>query len=412
MIKLFTLFISSVCILVCLATTNVFAQTSINTDSLLREAQQSAAQKNYELARKQADMVISLAPDYTDAYILIGQTFAWEGNYDAARAKLIPLLETDNSKATVLQVLSSVELWAGQYAKSIFYADQALAVSPASETLYLTKISALRELKSFSAALDVAKIGLKYNPDAPQLNKVFIQLKQLSFKHELSVDYQYTIFDQDIPNWSLGTVQYTNKSKNVDINAKVNVAARFDIRGLQGEIDLWPRFNDKTYAYLNVGFSESVLFPQLRTGAEIYRAFPKHTEASIGFRKLMYTHSTVWLYTGHIGKYIQKYWVGFRPFFQYNNNEWNTTGILQLKRYFRESDEFVGISLSKGSTPLMQVALTEINRLDANKIAFDGQVRVGLRALVGGTLQYEHESYEQNQKRNRFTSGLTLKIKF
>lgn len=391
---------------------SLHAQTIINTDSLLRLAQQSAVQKNYDLARQQASRVLQISPDYTDAAILIGQSYAWEQKFDEARKSLIPLLDKPEAKIATLQALASVELWDNNPEKSLLYTNSALALDSKSIELLLIKAYALRELERYSEAKIVVSNAIKSHGEDQRFIDLSNALQKLTFQNSLSLDYQFTTFNQDTPDWHLSTLQYSRILSIGTLNTKINFAERFNNSGLQGEIDFWPRLTEKTYAYLNAGLSNSELFPSFRAGAEVYRILPFQMEASAGFRTLIYPGETVWLYTGHIGKYIQKYWIGFRPFLQQQQTEWNTTGTLQIKRYFRGSDEFISLFLSKGSTPLTQVALSEINRLDASKIGAEGQARLGTNFLIGTSIQFERESYAPAQKRNRFTTGLSLQYQF
>ncbi|MFD2515341.1 YaiO family outer membrane beta-barrel protein [Pontibacter locisalis] len=412
--KLLHFFLCSTAILFLLLTfpgiTN--AQAGLNTDSLMQVAQQLVVQKKYENARKQARKVLEQAPEYTDAALLIGRTYAWEKNYDSARVVLVPLLQTASSKEEVLLVLSSVELWAGEAKSSLLYAEQGLSVAPGSPDLALAKVLALRDLQKYKEATAFIHTALKNTPTDERLLDLQNQLADLSRSNQLGISFQLTSFDQDISNWQLGTIQYTRKTAKATFAGKINYAERFGKKALQAELEAWPRLNEKTYAYLSVGASDSEIFPAYRAGAELYRILPHQMEASLGLRTLAFEQETVLLYTGHFGVYFHKYWAAFRPFVQFQHSNWQATGILQVRRYFRHSDEFVSLSLSKGSTPSEQVALQEIKRLDASRIGLEGQIRLGSRYLLGGLMQYEKEEYAENSTRNRFTSGLSFHYKF
>ncbi|WP_439883337.1 YaiO family outer membrane beta-barrel protein [Pontibacter sp. MBLB2868] len=411
----YTLFILFSLVLSCVLALpgSAYAQSpAVNTDSLMQEAQQYAAAKKYTKARQLARQVLNIAPEYADASLLIGRTYAWESDYDSARAALIPLLNSPALQEQAFSVLASVELWAANPGASLEYAEQGLENAPNSTSLSITKALALRDLRRYKEAIAFTQAALEKFPSNPDLLKLKEQLDELNRGNLLSIDYQFTTFDQDIPNWQLATVQYTRTTPIGAFSGKINYADRFGTSGLQAEVDAWPRLNTKTYAYINFGVSNSKLFPDYRAGAELYRILPHQMEASVGARALAYTNETVWLYTGHIGKYFHKYWASFRPFFQYQQDNWQATGILMFRRYFRYDDEYVTLSLSKGSTPFVQVALQEINRLDANKVSLDGQYRLSSQFLLGATLQYELEKYAENSSRKRFTSGLKLQYKF
>lgn len=388
------------------------AQGVVNTDSLLQVAQRFAEQKNYTAARQQARIVLQQAPQYEDASLLIGRTYAWEKKYDSARVVLQPLLTASASPQYVLFALAQVELWSGDAGASLDYAEQGLRYEPNSNDLILAKVYAMRDLEQYKEASAFVSAALKDSPANQGLLEVQEQLQELSQVNRVSLNYQLSTFNQDIANWQLATIQYSRKTAVGTFAGKLNLAERYGQRAVQGELEAWPRLTEKAYLYLNLGVSDSDIFPDYRGGAEFYHLLPYHTEASLGLRSLVYNDETVWLYTGHVGKYFHKYWAAFRPFLQYQKNEWQVTNTLQVRRYFRHSDEFITLSLSKGSTPVEQVALQEIRRLDARKVGLEGQFRLRKQLLLGGLLQFEQEEYSENDTRNRFTSGLSLQYKF
>jgi YaiO family outer membrane protein len=69
------------------------------------------------------------------------------------------------------------------------------------------------------------------------------------------------------------------------IIGKVNFNRRFNENGTQIEFDLYPKLQ-KVYAYVNIGFANTFLFPDLRYGAELYKSLHS-LELSAGFRTLI-----------------------------------------------------------------------------------------------------------------------------
>ncbi|MEJ8800570.1 YaiO family outer membrane beta-barrel protein [Pontibacter sp. H249] len=389
---------------------SVSAQTSVNVDSLFQQAQKAAQQGNYQQSRKLASQVLQAAPNYTDAAILIGSTYTWEQKYDSARIVLKPLLTTAPSRADLYLALSQLSLQSKEQPDVILaYANQGLALAPQSQELMQYKIEALIQLKKYKEAgqmLESLPVKSRYYDNAKTL------LQNLARVNSLQTEYQYATFSTDIPDWHLASLEYTRLIKPGSISARVNYANRFEQQALQGEVDFWPRLSEKTYLYLNAGFSSSELFPDYRAGLEVYRKLQQSFEVSVGTRALVYPQQTVWLYTGHIGKYWGKYWASFRPFIQQHQGEVQTTGILQLRRYLKDETQHFTLTLAKGSTPTNQVGLQEINRLDASRVGIESRFRLGSSFYWGALLQYEYEELSKESARNRYTTGLSLQYRF
>jgi YaiO family outer membrane protein len=75
------------------------------------------------------------------------------------------------------------------------------------------------------------------------------------------------------------TLNYSRQTKYGTIISKFNYNRRFNENGTQIEFDLYPKITNGLYAYLNIGFANTFLFP--RYGAELYKSLPHSLEASL-----------------------------------------------------------------------------------------------------------------------------------
>ncbi len=387
----------------------MFAQAIQNSDSLFQKAQQLAREGNYERSRRLARQVIQEVPDFTDATVLIGRTYAWESKYDSARAVLLPHVEVLPAPAEVLLALTDIELWSKNPLASLRYASLGQAQYPNVVSFDLAKARALRDLHRYREAIQALKAV-----NVPDNHKVEELLTQLygSLGNRLRADYRFSYQTDDAPSWQLGSIEYTRLSPKGNFIAKINYADRFEREGVQGELEAYPRLGEKAYAYVGLGASSGMLFPSYRGGAEFYYLLPRQMEVSLGTRALFYPEETVLLYTGHFGIYFSRYWVAFRPFLQQQRNQWKTTATLQLRRYFKHADEFLSLKLVKGSTPFTQVTIEEMRRLNASGIGLEGQLRLGQRFLLGSSFLFEYEEYRPSSYRSRYTTGISVDYKF
>ncbi|MCC9167523.1 YaiO family outer membrane beta-barrel protein [Pontibacter harenae] len=388
-------------------------QHILNADSLLVQAQQQAQAGKYNNSRKMAQQVLAVAPHYSDAIVLIGRTYAWQHKADSARIVLLPLVQQEPPHQGALLALADVELWAGDPEQSLQHAQQGLAATPTSVPLQLAMARALRDLKRYKEANELLKSVVAAQPQNEVASALLEQMVDANLTHRLKVEHQTTFFtDNATESWQLSQLEYTHLAPKAKFIARVSRAQRYSQQSLQGELEAYPQLGKSTYAYINAGISDNNLFPTYRTGAEIYQLLPFKLEASVGARTLFFPSQTVVLYTGHLGKYFGKQWIAFRPFFQKQHDGWQTTGILQLRQYFKQEDEHITLVLSKGSTPFSLVGFEEIARLDATRVGLESQFRLSKRYLAGATLMYEREEYTSEAHRNRITTGLFVQAKF
>jgi YaiO family outer membrane protein len=164
-----------------------------------------------------------------------------------------------------------------------------------------------------------------------------------------TLDYFDKAFDRD--PWQITALSYNRKTKFGSVIARVNLAKRFDNSGFQGEIDAYPKISENNYGYLNYGFSQSTIFPRNRMGLEWYHNFPKSFEGSIGMRILYFTNSNVDIYTATLGKYTGNYWISLRSFVTPGTSGTSVSGLLQMRRYFSDPENYFGLRLSYGVSP-------------------------------------------------------------
>lgn len=395
-----------------LFTFSVHAQQPFYADSLFQKAIFLSQSKDYNQSRELCKIILVTYPGYIDATILISQTFAWQNLFDSARTYIAPVLSTKPIRSDAYETAANIELWDGNYQKSIDYCNAALQDYPNSELFLFKKAKALSQLQEYQQAIAILEKLIVDHPDFSEAITLLQSIKDLSLKNKLKIEYQNTSFNPSFIPFHFGMIEYEYKAKNGTYLARVNYANRNNLNRYQAEIDAYSKLSKKTSAYINLGFSQGDLFPYSRFGIELYQGLPKQFEISAGIRMLYFSKKPYIIYTGSFGKYFGKYWASFRPFILDKSIGLEVTGILQLRRYFAFSDEFVTLSLIKGSIPYVQYFAQDLNRLDSYKIGIDGQRRLKNNFLVGGGFTYEYEEYYSNLFRNRFVFTVNIAKKF
>lgn len=97
-------------------------------------------------------------------------------------------------------------------------------------------------------------------------------------------EYNYVYFHGDLDPWQMAALSLGNRGTRGTFIGRVNLAQRFGEQGAQVELDVYPRLSEKLYAFLNIGYSGADIFPEWRSGAELFAALPDAWEASAGYR--------------------------------------------------------------------------------------------------------------------------------
>lgn len=355
--------------------TGLFANTYAQT---YEEARNFAF--NGERAKAQQICRAILAKEFdSDVALLLGRTYAWDGKYDSSRVVLNEVLTRNPEQMEALDALSDVEFWAENYDKAIAYCDRALKKDPTAEAFMYKKARILHGNEKYKEAVSTLENLIQQNPahaDAmKKLQEYRLDVMKNSVKLSYTLDYFDKAFNRD--PWQITALSYGRKTNFGSVIARINMANRFGDTGFQYELDAYPKISENNYGYLNYGFSQSDIFPENRFGAEWYHNFPKSFEGSIGMRMLYFSSSSVDIYTATLGKYLGNYWLSLRSFVTPGTDGTSVSGQLQMRRYFSDPENYLGLRLGYGVSP-------DDNR---NLIDSDQKLTLKTRSL---RLEYNH----------------------
>ncbi|WP_303922038.1 YaiO family outer membrane beta-barrel protein [Draconibacterium sediminis] len=289
----------------------------------------------------------------SDVALLMGRTYAWDGMYDSARVVLQEVLIQRPGNMEAYDALSDVEFWADDNAKAIEYCNAALKQEPESSKFALKKARILYSDEQYEEAVEELETYLHKNPGEPDFLLKLKEYRLDLMKNRIRLVYTFDNFNSEFNRdpWHFLALSYGRKTKLGSVIARLNYANRFDSNGLQFEIDAYPKIGENNYAYVNYGYSSDALFPGNRFGFELYHNFPNAWEGSIGMRYLDFSSSGVDIYTATLGKYVGNYWVSLRSYVTPDSDGTSVSGALSVRRYFADSENYLGLKLSYGVSP-------------------------------------------------------------
>ena len=141
------------------------AQVKPDADKLYLKAREAAFADRRVEARKLCRELLSYYPDYYDASILIGRTYAWELKTDSARMIVKPLLDVEPDNYDVLTLLVNNEIWGTRYDDALEYIDYALGFYPSDEDFLFEKANVYYLKKDNTEAIKVLYELLTAYPD-------------------------------------------------------------------------------------------------------------------------------------------------------------------------------------------------------------------------------------------------------
>ena len=336
-----------------LSTFQSFGQQKVfdgNPDTAFEKAREMAFNNQRKQAQDTLLLILTKYPDYHDIRSFLASTYSWDGDYKKAKMEFSYILEKDPQRKTDWIAAINNELWADKPFSALEMADKALKYFPADAEILYLKASAQENANNPSAALSTLNLVLDKYPNDQKArdykNKLTNTLSYNSIGIKSSVDFYSETFDP-MQYYSLN---YSRQTKYGSVIAKVNFSRRFNDNGVQYEVDMYPKITKGLYAYVNIGFSNSYLYPDVRYGAELYKSLPKSFEASLGFRALKYSTTTN-IYTGSVGWYTGNSYWSFRPYLTPGDSGTSKSGTLNYRKYRSDADNYFSISAGMGFSP-------------------------------------------------------------
>ncbi len=326
---------------------------ALDIEAIFALARTHAFENKREQAREMLVFILNDNPNYTDARILFARTLAWENRFTEAREELKRALNSSPKNEDAYQALVDVEIWSKSFESALSISNQALAYYPTNANILLKKAMALHELSRDEEALVILTDILTINPGNHEAALFRQNIKTNKLKYHVGVNYGVDIFNRSFDPAQNLSIHLGKTTKWGSALARINYSNRFNQSGIQPEIEVYPRISKGIYAYLNYGYSNSILFPKHRSGAEFFFSLPKSIELSGGIRSLYFnTNNTTTILTTSASWYFKSNWLSWRSYI-IPSTEIGTSYSLTLsyRKYFKDNNTYLTVNAGAGYSP-------------------------------------------------------------
>lgn len=305
---------------------------NFNPDSTFFKARELAFSGQRSQARDSLEKILKIYPEYLDVELLMAKTYSWDTDYDVARALFNKLTSKEKYNHELWLATVKNELYAKRYGLALGLANKALKYFPKDETILSLKKNAAKKVEGKHEIYEVLK---KENSSQ-------------AVKNGIALRSEIQVFDQFFESFYTTTLEYQRNTTFGAILPRINYSERFNIKGTQFELDVYPKFSKKLHGYLNYGYSDDIIFPRHRAGAELFLQLPLAMETSLGIRYLDFEASSATIYTGSFGVYTGNYYFSARPFLAHSEGDWGFSASLLARKYLKNAQNFLGANLSYG----------------------------------------------------------------
>lgn len=334
-----------------------------NPDTSFEKARQLAFNQQRKQAQDTLVNILTKYPNYHDIRTFLASTYAWDGDYKKARKEFAYVIEkAPENKENWIAAIKN-ESWSDAPYEALEMSKTALKIFPYDSEITLLKASALKNTNNPLEAQSTIKELIAKNPEDQNAKDYLDNLNNTLSTNSIGVKASVDLYSKVFDPMQYYTLSYGKQTKYGSIIGKFNFNRRFNENGTQVEVDMYPKITKGLYAYVNVGFANTFLFPDLRYGAELYKSLPHSLEISAGFRTLQYSTTTT-IYTGSIGWYTGNSYWSLRPYFTPGDGGTSTSAALNYRKYRSNADNYISFVYSMGISP-------EVNqfKFDANDAA-------------------------------------------
>ncbi len=370
-------------------------------------ARELAFAGNRSDARDTLVQVLSRYPEYIDVHCLMAKTYSWDQEFDIARAQFNRITSKEKRNKEVWIAAIKNEQYANNTQIALGLANKAL--------IYLKEDSEIHKIK--------AEI-LTQIADAQLLqNKLKATKLAEESKQAFTLYTEGEVFDQVLDPMYYGAFEYKKKTSWGVLLPRINFNRRFNINGVQAELDAYPRISKSLSGYFNYGFSNSEIFPRHRVGAEVLKELPNAMEASLGFRHLSFATDEATILTGSFGLYRGNYYASIRPFIVPDALKGvSLSGSLLVRRYLQDGNNYLGMNVGYGFDTEMNQFIVDgellaqtLLFLEAQRLRFEYQFtskNFGNQYLASIGVNRQELAFSSGEFFLSITAGVAYQIKF
>jgi len=411
-----------------------------------KKAHDLAYEGNHRPAKDILIQIVAKNPKNLEARALLASTYSWNGQYAKARKEFNIITSQERSNGAVWISAVKNELYAKQNPTALGLANKALFYLKSNIEVERLRDIALERIKNTKyqelgwyntkSPLRTAKILKKEltkknkileNEKKGQIAEVSNEAKTPVAKeilnNRLAIRNALTVFDQRYDPAIYSSVSLRRQTLAGSIIPRINYSNRNGINGLQYDLDFYPKFSKRFYAYLNYGNSNAAIYPNHKVGGDLYVNLPGAMEFSAGGRYIKFQNRNVSVITNSLGHYRGNYYFSLRSYVRpKEDNLIGVSGNLLVRKYLKDAENFFGINVGLGFSPELRQLISE-GELLAETLLFVESQRLSLEYQFTGKKNPNAYRANMGVTRQEFafapgtyflgiSAGLTYQVKF
>lgn len=401
-------------VLILLSASNIFSQeiTETNTDKLYQRARQEYRAENYDLSLAYTQRGLELAPAYHDIRILQVRNLWALNRYTLADEDLHYLLQ---NAPNYVDVPPLVQQRINHYTtprEALDFLEKVVSLYPQDISLKIKQAELLLKMKQTAESRDLAKQLIVR--DISGAERYLLQnILNRTVQNRIGLNYQYIHFSEDYSRngpWNTVSLEYQRNFGRTAVLGRTTFADRQYDQGMLYEIEAYPVFNDRFYAFANLGFSDSPIFPDFRSSLSFYYNFARIFEAEAGSRIQAHGSSTYLTAIAGMTAYSGKFYLNGRIFLGPERNEQLIQNYQTNVRYYlKNAENYLFLRVGSGISPdetSLSTLLLDNPTLDAWYGNLGINKTFGIHHVVQVGIGLLHEDITAQRSGTQFTGNI------
>ncbi|WP_159798964.1 tetratricopeptide repeat protein [Flavobacterium sp. MK4S-17] len=311
--------------------------------------------------------------------------------------------------------LANIYIKRQEYVEAMVIVDRSLELNKDNNELLYKKGQIYEAMGDYKRALAFQK---KYVPPYYKYDEHMDHLDYLeakTFKNQVNISYLSATTDSIPINTSVATVEYLRFEKNNTYVGRMNYAARNTGVGVQGEVDWYHTFKNKSSFLANAGIANQ-FFSKYKVGLSYFQPYKKVWQSELGIRYTALQDDRN-LISGILGleRAFDRVWLNARVSLMRDEEDVYNNILLQARFYMRNERNYVIAMASAGTAP-------EDQKLDFQTNTFLSYVNTMVgggyfhytshRTSVGIMGNWYNYRVTENSYINQYNLFLTIRTRF
>jgi YaiO family outer membrane protein len=387
--------------------------------------------------------VVSKDPKNIDARALLASTYSWSAQYTKARDEFNEIISKERNNSAIWISAIKNELYANENATALGLAGKALAYLKSNAEVERLRAIAMERIQNkkhpelgwynTESPLKTKKSSKKKSKKevTPEKNDEKLEVSneaktpvaKEALNNRIAIRNAFTVFDQRYDPAIYSSISLRRQTLAGSIIPRINYSNRNGVNGLQYDLDFYPKFSKRFYAYLNYGYSNSSIYPNHKVGGDLYVNLPGAMEFSAGGRYISFATRSTSVLTNSIGHYRGNYYFSLRSYIRpKEDNLIGVSGNLLIRKYLKDAENFMGINVGMGFSPELRQLISG-DELLAETLLYVESQRLSLEYQFTG--KKNPNAYRANMSVTRqefafdagsffygISAGITYQVKF